>query len=280
MPTIEISGTSHSYELSSPELSKQTLVFIHGWLLSRHYWQPVIERLSPYYTCLSYDLRGFGESKPPDDAGKHTLSAYAQDLIVLLEKLNIESAWLVGHSLGGTIALWAADGCPERVKGVICINSGGGIYLKEEFERFRNAGEQILKQRPAWLANLPLIDLLFARMMVKHPISRQWGRQRVLDFVRADHGAALGSLLESTTKTEVHLLPQIVNRLKQPVYFIAGKDDSVMELKYVKHLASFHYLFNTCSTNVVEIENCGHLAMIEQPAIVGETIHQFLSQNS
>ncbi|MBR8830132.1 MAG: alpha/beta hydrolase [Chlorogloea purpurea SAG 13.99] len=277
MPTIEISGTTHRYELSSADLSKPTLVFIHGWLLSRHYWQPLIERLSPHYCCLSYDLRGFGESQPGTIPANHSLAAYAGDLIILLEQLNIDSAWLVGHSLGGTIALWAAHECGERVKGVICLNSGGGIYLKEEFERFRNAGEQILKQRPGWLPNVPLIDLVFARMMVKQPLSREWGRQRVLDFVRADHDAALGSLLESTTKSEVHLLPQIVNRLQQPVYFIAGKDDTVMELKYVKHLASFHHLFNSCNPNVVEIENCGHLAMIEQPAMVAQTIHRFLS---
>ena len=81
-------------------------------------------------------------------ASSYSPSAYAEDLALLLEKLNIDSAWLVGHSLGGTIALWGASQMPERVKGVICINAGGGIYIKEAFEQFRSSGQKVLKFRP------------------------------------------------------------------------------------------------------------------------------------
>ena len=99
--------------------------------------------------------------------------------------------------------------------------------------------------------------------MVK-TLDRIWARQRLIDFVAADAGAALGSLLDSTTEAEVHLLPQVVARLKQPVYFIAGSQDPIMELKYVQHLASFHRLFGCCGDNVLEIADCGHMAMVEQ----------------
>ena len=66
---------------------------------------------------------------------------------------------------------------------MICINAGGGIYLKEAFEQFRVSGQQLLKLRPRWLSQLPLIDLLFTRASVARPIARCWGRQRVIDFV-------------------------------------------------------------------------------------------------
>ncbi|MFM7716680.1 MAG: alpha/beta fold hydrolase, partial [Microcystis sp.] len=157
-------------------------------------------------------------NSPPSS---YNLESYSQDVITLLNRLNLDAAWLVGHSLGGSVALWAADICPQRIKGVICMNAGGGIYLKEEFERFREAGRQILERRPPWLPSVPFIDLLFSRMMVKQTLSKKWGKQRVIDFVRADYQAALGSLLETTTVSEVHLLPQIVSRLPQPVYFLA-----------------------------------------------------------
>ena len=280
MATIDIRGISHVYHLSgSPNPSAPVLVFIHGWLLSRQYWQPLIEQLSPHYQCLTYDLRGFGDSVPPTSqplsAVDYTLAAYAQDLKILLHKLEIEQAWLIGHSLGGTIALWGAA-CCECVKGVICLNSGGGIYLKEEFERFRAAGQQLIKRRPRWLPYVPLISRVFARAMVVRPLDRHWGKQRVVDFVRADEQAALGALLHSTTEAEVHLLPQIVSRLRQPVYFLAGAGDQVMEPKYVRHLASFHFLFNGDGSNVLEIPNCGHLSMIEQPEVVESQIRQIL----
>jgi pimeloyl-ACP methyl ester carboxylesterase len=178
--------------------------------------------------------------------------------------------------LGGSIALWAAHHCPERVKGVTCINAGGGIYLKEEFERFRSVGQRIVQNRPRWLTKIPLLDLAFTQMMVDRPLDRQWGKQRLLDFVQADRDAALGTLLDSTTETEVHLLPQIVSQLSQPVYFISGKQDRVMEPKYVHYLASFHPLFEHEGQNVFEISSCGHLAMLEHPTIVARYLQEIL----
>ncbi|MBD2607746.1 alpha/beta hydrolase [Scytonema hofmannii FACHB-248] len=302
MARIEILGVPHAYELTAPTTYPHALVFIHGWLNSRGYWQPVISHLSVDFQCLSYDLRGFGESQPEaksdfsredtsslsltdNDRGGvgypfdsvYTPAAYAQDLAVLLQQMNINSAWLVGHSLGGTIALWGAAQMPDRVKGVICINAGGGIYLKEAFEQFRLTGQRLLQIRPRWLCQVPLIDLLFTRDTVARPLDRFWARQRMIDFVVADPEAALGTLLDSTTEEEINRLPQLVSKIKQPVYFLAGAEDKMMEPKYVRHLASFHALFQYSGDNVIEIPDCGHLAMLEQPDAVANHIRSIVN---
>ena len=267
MPSINIAGTLHNYELTPPvaQTQRPVLVFIHGWLLSHRYWQPLINLLQSDYQCLSYDLRGFGDSAtaPKANGSQYRLAAYADDLCLLLKELKIEQAWLMGHSLGGSIALWTAKLDPTTVKGVICLNAGGGIYLKEEFEKFRNAGQKLVKFRPFWLRYAPGLSLIFSRMMVDRPLTTYWGRQRINDFLKANEQAALGSLLESTTKEEVHYLPHLVSRLTQPVYFITGVKDRVMEPKYVHHLASFHFLFGCSGDNIVEIADCGHFAMLE-----------------
>jgi pimeloyl-ACP methyl ester carboxylesterase len=329
--TVFARGVPHACDLTPPTETPYTLVFIHGWLLSRGYWQPVIQQLAATYQCLSYDLRGFGDSQPPGKAIASRFSriaseakaepdvnapehlshqvdhlaitafhpsdnqsnpqgeaadspyrplAYAQDLAELLAQLHLQQVWLVGHSLGGSIALWTADLIPERVKGVICINSGGGIYLKEEFERFRSAGQQLVRLRPRWLCYLPLIDIMMTRMNVARPIARTWGRKRLLDLVMAHPEAAMGTLLESTTESEVHQLPQVIARLQQPVHFIAGANDDVMEPQYVRHLASFHPSFQCCGNNVTEIPDCGHMAMVEQPDLVAQEITAILDQHS
>ena len=274
MPSITISGTDYSYKITKPVANSQlpVLVFIHGWLLSHHYWQPVVDILQSEYQCLRYDLRGFGDSRDLQNLGRrdYTLAAYAQDLCDLLQKLEINNAWLIGHSLGGSIALWSADLAPQVVQGVIGVNAGGGIYIKEEFAKFRSAGQQIVKFRPPWLPYVPGLDFIFSRMMVYHPLSLNWGRQRIIDFINADREAALGSLLQTTTEKEVHYLPRLVSRLQQPVYFIAGEQDRIMEPKYVHHLASFHQLFDSEQGNVLELPNCGHLAPLEVPVALAE----------
>ncbi len=314
MMTLTVRGAEHYYDRTHPQeafYSSQniqasslnepmTIVFIHGWLLGRTYWQPVMERLKNEFPCLSYDLRGFGESHSEELDGPlnnqpesnqpesnqpennqpesnqpetYNLESYAQDLEGLLDQLGIGSVWLVGHSLGGSIALWAAHRMGNRVVGVTCVNAGGGIYLKEEFEKFRNAGQQILKFRPRWLLKLPGLDRIFARAAVYQTIGQSFGRQRLLDFINADAVAARDSLLSSTTEAEVHRLPQLLSELSQPVYFIAGQQDRIMEPRYVRHLASFHPLFQQCQgDNVVELENCGHLAMVEHPDLVAQHI--------
>lgn len=337
MQTTTIYNTPHAYEISGPTGSPQantsstvapTLVGIHGWLLSRAYWRPLMDLLSDDYPFLAYDLRGFGDSinassaakegaetnansasdsktqeiaLPPNrpltalgqstatdksaedssepavyQASPHSLAAYAQDLDALLAALNIENAWLLGHSLGGSVALWAAYLFPERIRGVICLNAGGGIYVPKEFEQFRKAGQQMVKFRPEWLPNVPLLPQLFSRLMVHRPLDTQWGKQRLQDFVRADAIAATGSLLETTTAEEVHLMPQVVGHLQQPVHFITASQDRVMQPRYVHYLASF-LSTQTDLPAVTELDSCGHMALVEQPAAVADMIRRVIS---
>ncbi|MEB3268918.1 MAG: alpha/beta hydrolase [Leptolyngbya sp.] len=290
MAYITVRTTPHFYELTPVRPGAETLVFIHGWLLSHRYWAPVTAQLQSDYRCLTYDLRGFGQSfqtsaspgplpVPPGEETPYSLAAYARDLRTLLQSLNLSSVWLVGHSLGGSIALWAAHLWPELVQGVICVNAGGGIYLPEEFERFRTAGQQIVRWRPAWLARLPGVAVGLARLMVAQPLAHSWGQQRLQDLLAAHPDAALGALLASTTEAEVHQLPQLVAGLRQPVHFIAGAQDQVMEERFVRHLASFHPSFRCPVSNVSVLDNCGHMAMVEQPQALTATVRQCLDRS-
>jgi pimeloyl-ACP methyl ester carboxylesterase len=275
MSSVIIQGAKHSYRLTAPSQSEHkspfTIAFLHGWMLSQAYWQPLISHLQSDFPCLSYDLRGFGNSQI-GNLDDYSLVSYARDLELLLDHLGINQVWLVGHSLGGAIALWAANLLSDRVLGVVCLNAGGGIYIKEEFEKFRTAGKILLKLRPQWLQNFSFIHTQFAKDSVQYPLDMSWGRQRVIDFVSAKYVAARGTLLDSTSEEEVHRLPQIVSKLRQPVCFVTGANDRIMEPKYVRHLASFHPSFNGYGENVFELPNCGHLGMLEQT----EMLHNIL----
>ncbi len=287
----QVFSVNHAFTLTpKPSQSSTTLVFVHGWLLSQRYWQPVIDRLKNDFQCLSYDLRGFGASTqdpqarsvPPSEDGlseasPYSLAAYAQDLGGLLDTLGFESVWLVGHSLGGSVALWAAKLFPQKVAGVICVNAGGGVYLPAEFDRFRQVGQQVVRWRSLWFKQIPFIECAFAQLMVANRLALHWGKCRVDDLLAADPVAATGILLESTTESEVHQLPRVVSSLKQPVYFVAGQQDSVMEEKFVRHLASFHPLFE--AGNVAVLPQCGHMAMVERPDELSNLILEYVKQH-
>ena len=285
MSTVTIQGAEHSYNLTQLPQDKTkpqtespfTIALLHGWLLSRAYWNPLIDQLQSNFPCLSYDLRGFGSSEI-GDRDEYSLDSYAQDLEEMLDRLGIAKVWLVGHSLGGAIALLSVNLLGDRGLGVICLNAGGGIYIKEEFEKFRTAGQILLKLRPQWLQNLPLIHAQFAKDSVLNPLDQHWGKQRAIDFVSAKYVAARGTLLDSTIEEEVHKLPQIVAKLPQPIYFVAGENDRIMEPKYVRHLASFHPSFNGHGENVFELPNCGHMGMLEQTDLLHSLMMKLLTE--
>ena len=99
------------------------IVLVHGITGSSAQWVPVIEALRDRYTLFAPDLLGHGESAKP--RGDYSLGAYASGIRDLLIGLNAEPATIVGHSLGGGIAMQLAYQFPERCGRLVLISSGG-----------------------------------------------------------------------------------------------------------------------------------------------------------
>ncbi|WP_338539612.1 alpha/beta fold hydrolase [Paenibacillus tundrae] len=103
------------YQYYVQRASQETLVFIHAHSVDRRMWEPQIDHFASRYSILCYDLRGYGKSSMPLE-GQPFL--HAEDLRALLEHLNIETAHLIGLSLGSFVALdfWVLY--PEYVQSV------------------------------------------------------------------------------------------------------------------------------------------------------------------
>lgn len=96
------------------------VVFIHGWLGSWRYWVPTMEELSVRQRAYALDLWGFGDS---DKAGVHyNVDAYVKLVKGFLEKLGVVHPTLVGHALGGVVALKFAAENPGWVDQVMAVN--------------------------------------------------------------------------------------------------------------------------------------------------------------
>ena len=99
------------------------VVLVHGMVNSSRHWQAVAERLARNYTVIAPDLIGHGDSATP--RGDYSLGAHASVIRDLLTVLGIERATMVGHSLGGGIAMVFFWQFPERVERLALVSSGG-----------------------------------------------------------------------------------------------------------------------------------------------------------
>lgn len=97
----------------SIEGSGPPLFMVHGIGARRHGWNALVEKLRDGFQCITYDLRGHGQSPMPD--GEFGLDELVADLEALRERLDIEKAHVIGHSLGGMIGPAYAHTHPDRV---------------------------------------------------------------------------------------------------------------------------------------------------------------------
>lgn len=99
------------------------MLLVHGIAGSCNTFQPVLEVLAERHQVIAPDLLGHGQSGKP--RGDYSLGAHASGLRDLLEMLQIPSATIVGHSLGGGVAMQMAYQFPERCERLVLVASGG-----------------------------------------------------------------------------------------------------------------------------------------------------------
>src|SRR5439155_66890 len=99
------------------------VVLIHGMVNSSRHWEEVAQRLASDYTVIAPDLIGHGDSATP--RGDYSLGAHAASIRDLLTVIGVESATIVGHSLGGGVAMQFFYQFPQRTQRLVLISSGG-----------------------------------------------------------------------------------------------------------------------------------------------------------
>jgi pimeloyl-ACP methyl ester carboxylesterase len=103
--------------------SGPVVLLIHGMLNNSRHWRGVAERLAEHHTVIAPDLHGHGHSAGP--MGDYSLGAHAAGIRDLLAGLGIERVTVVGHSLGGGVAMQFFYQFPERCERLVLVSSGG-----------------------------------------------------------------------------------------------------------------------------------------------------------
>lgn len=111
------------------------MLFVHGWLNDSTVWTGVISQLKSDYRCLAIDLRGHGQSEPAGE-GNYGRAQVLDDLRKALTDRSLDHAIVVGHSLGGYLALALAIESPELVSGLGLVAAGPGFRNPKSLEQW------------------------------------------------------------------------------------------------------------------------------------------------
>jgi len=267
---IDVGGVKIHYQEKG---TGTTLVLIHGYTSSTYSWKDVFEPLAKSFHVIAVDLKGFGLSGKPD--GNYTRRAQADLVAHLLAQLNIDKAWLVGNSMGGEVALNVAVANPQRVAGLILIDSAG----------VEVPGSGSLA--PSYLL-IPVIGRVLTALalrsdkLVREGLEKSfYDRSKVTnDRVAAYYlplktrGGQLAALRARTQARQFPVEPEL-GRINVETLILWGAQDALIPV------AAGHKLNALIKrSKLVTFENCGHLPQEEMPARVVDEITQFISGRS
>lgn len=118
MPMLERDGVKLFYEDAGA--GDPPMVFVHGWTCNHTYFQPQAAHFKATHRVVSVDLRGHGMSDQPDDG--YTMAGFADDVAWVCAELGLDHPVVVGHSMGGVIALELAARHPDLPRAVVMVD--------------------------------------------------------------------------------------------------------------------------------------------------------------
>jgi pimeloyl-ACP methyl ester carboxylesterase len=253
-----------------------TVLMVHGMASDSRTWDAATERLAKSYRVLAPDLPGHGESEQA--GGDYSLGARASFLRDLLRELNIARAAVVGHSLGGGVAMQLAYQHPEYCDRLVLVASGG---LGPDVSRLLR-----LLSLPGAEMVLPLLVPQF--VLERGNVVRAWLRDR---GVRSPRLGELWQAYSSLGDTErrkafVRELRSVVNhdgqivsardeRLhkgERPVLIVWGDRDPIIP---VAHARSAHEAMQRSRLEI--FEGAQHFPHVEEPDRFAKVVAEFLA---
>lgn len=238
------------------------VILCHGLGGNHAIWYQQVPVLARHYHVVTWDQRGFARSSNHSiNAGPMTA---AKDLKALLDHLEIESAHLIGQSMGGWAVLGFAIDQPERTQSLVLADTIAGIYTPG----ITSAFDAALKARPS-----PQ-DLPFGR----HPAIGIQLTQSKLH--QAFLYSQIGSIAEPPPADMATLLRntayplESVGRLEIPTLFIVGSNDPYFSPATIAEAAA-----QIRNAHVVEIPDAGHSPYFETPLLWNEAVLKFLQDS-
>jgi pimeloyl-ACP methyl ester carboxylesterase len=246
------------------------VLLLHGWLNSWAVWRDTIELLGREFRLYAIDFLGFGDSG--DQATEFSVDNFTRMVSTFMERMGIVKAPLVGHSMGGTVALNAALQHQEKVVKVAVVGSPiEGRSLSPLLKLAANRQWIELGQKAPALYHAFQGGFRPFLRGYAHFMGRDGGR---LGKMLTDDVAklTLEPFIESiTTLRETDLRSQL-GGLHMPIMGIYGRKDIIVDPKQADVL--LHY---APAAHIVSFEKSGHFPMMDEPVRFHTTLRDFLN---
>ena len=245
------------------EVGDKVVVLIHGYLENMLVWEEFVPLLYKELRVITLDIPGHGISEVKGEI--HSMDYLADTLALALDKLGIASATVVGHSMGGYMALAFAERHPERLDGLVLLHSTP--YADSEEKRKNRQREiSLIKSGKKELLAHTAPEAGFAVENRKRFRTEIEDLQQTI-YLTEDAGivALLNGMIERKAQSEM------LHALGKPILFVLGRKDGYIVAEVAEKMVAEHP-----EAKVVWLENSGHMGFIEEPQACAKALLEFV----
>lgn len=254
---------STALHIADSGVGEKCVVLLHGYLESMYVWDDFAPLLTPSVRVITVDIPGHGISEVKGEV--HTMEMVADVLHQMLKSLEIERVTMVGHSMGGYVALAFCARYPEQLDGLVLLSSTPNPDTEAKREN---------RRREIALVRAGKKDAL-ARVAPEAGFAEQ-NRRRLRSYIddltecvhiTEDDGivALLGGMMERVDQNEM------LRKSTVPQLFILGKKDGYIPVEVAEEIVANHP-----QAQVAWLEESGHMGFIEEPEACAEALLEFV----
>ena len=244
----------------------KAVVFVHGFPFDHIMWQRQVEELCKENLCVTYDIRGLGESNVGD--GQFMLEMFVDDLENIIDELKLNRPVLCGLSMGGYISLRAVERMQEKFSALILCDTKASA--DDNVGKLKRAAA--IKQINSGEFN-PFIE-----SFVLNCFSEKFVRENNAEYRKVVERSKMknqlgvkGCLLTMASRTDT---TESLSKIKLPTLIICGSEDKLTPPDQMKKMAE-----QIPDAEFLLVNNAGHMTPIENPQVVNEAIKNFLAKN-
>ncbi len=248
------------------------LLFLHEFAGDHRSWEPQVRYFSRSYRCITYAARGYPPSGVPEDPSAYSQQRAVADAVAVLDGLGVDSAHVVGLSMGGFAALHLALRHPERVISAVLAGVGYGAQPERQ-DAFRLECEAIAAafetEGAERVASRYAVGPARVQFQNKNP--RGWAEFAAALAEHSARGASLTMRGVQAARPSLYALRDELARVRTPVLLLAGDEDEGC-------LEPALMLKRTIpSSGLVVLPRTGHTANLEEPGTFNAVVDRFLA---